>query len=163
MGWFMAPSQCIRGALRELRLFLLISSVSGSAGTATVSNYCAGNQLFDALSHWRSVQHGNPTVSVGPGMTAEVGHPYELLELEVLLLRREICDDFLRIIDLALSGAAENPDRHLPTGLEPFSIRKLLGAGYDERRAPGGLSNTHPRDISGEEAGRSGYSQRQRK
>ncbi|KAI0427506.1 putative polyketide synthase [Xylaria sp. FL1042] len=120
-----------------LDFFLLTSSVSGSVGTATESNYCAANAFLDSFARWRRTK-GKPAVSVGLGMISEVGYLNENPEIEALLLRRGIQplseDEFLQIIDLALAHETRERDpqsSHILTGLEPFKTRELLTKGFD--------------------------------
>lgn len=130
---------------KELDFFLLMSSVSGSVGTATESNYCAANGFLDAFARWRRTL-GRPAVSVGLGMISEVGYLHENPEIEALLLRRGIQPlneaEFLQVMDLALSGTGaqcmgahdelEEPwSAHILTGLEPFRVRQLREQGFD--------------------------------
>lgn len=127
----------------NLDFLLLLSSVSGSVGTATESNYCAANCFLDAFAQWRRV-HGKPAVSLGLGMISEVGYLHENPEIEALLLRRGIQPlteaEFLQTIDLALSA---NPDRmdntsstaHILTGLEPLGVFRLKEQGFDVTHA----------------------------
>ncbi|KAI1334905.1 polyketide synthase [Xylariaceae sp. FL0016] len=123
--------------------FLLTSSMSGSIGTATETNYCAANGFLDAFAAWRQAQ-GKPAISVGLGMISEVGYLHENPQIEELLLRRGIQplneQEFLQVIDLALSGAGNRtPDlekgRYLTdslilTGLEHHGFLKLMEKGY---------------------------------
>lgn len=69
--------------------FLVMSSVSGSVGTATESNYCAANSFLDAFARWQR-QQGVPSVSVGLGMISDVGYLHENPGIEALLLRKGI-------------------------------------------------------------------------
>lgn len=125
-----------------LDFFLLASSVSGSVGTATESNYCAANAFLDAFAHWRRSQN-KPAVSIGLGMISEVGYLHENPEIESLLLRRGVQpldeDEFLQIIDMALAPETNEPDRpgmsHVLTGLEPTRVHELLSRGYDVSHA----------------------------
>ena len=71
----------------NLDFFLLISSLSGSLGSATESNYCAANHFLDAFAQWRSGQ-GKPTSSVALGMISDVGYLHENPEVWAWLLRR---------------------------------------------------------------------------
>lgn len=121
----------------DLDFFLLTSSVSGTVGTATESNYCSANGFLDAFARWRR-SRGQPCVSVGLGMISEVGYLHENPEIEALLLRKGIQplteDEFLQVVDLAL--ASEAPGRavseaHMLTGLEPVAIRELSARGFD--------------------------------
>ncbi|KAI0446147.1 putative polyketide synthase [Xylaria telfairii] len=126
-----------------LDFFLLTSSVSGTVGTATESNYCAANAFLDSFARWRRDQ-GKPAVSVGLGMISDVGYLHENPEIEALLLRRGIQplneDEFLQVIDLALTRERskwynpqqEDPDTaHILTGLEPFRVQELRAKGFD--------------------------------
>ncbi|KEY64667.1 hypothetical protein S7711_02867 [Stachybotrys chartarum IBT 7711] len=126
----------------ELDFFLLTSSVSGSVATATESNYCSANGFLDTFARWRRTQ-GKKAVSVGLGMISEVGYLHENPEIEALLLRKGIQplteDEFLQVIDLALSGSggeyeSKKPSvdgAHLLTGLESTGLRKLMASGWD--------------------------------
>ncbi|KAI1826121.1 reducing type I polyketide synthase 10 [Xylaria intraflava] len=128
----------------QLDFFLMTSSVSGSAGTATEANYCAGNYFLDLFARYLRTQ-GLPGVSVGLGMISEVGYLHENPDIEALLLRKGIqpidADDLLQIIDLALSsaGSAMGIDRpydelaasHLLTGLEASGIQELRKKGFE--------------------------------
>ncbi|RYP08514.1 hypothetical protein DL764_001845 [Monosporascus ibericus] len=77
----------LEGHDETLDFFLMTSSLSGSLGTATESNYCAANGFLDAFAHWRGAQ-GKPATSVGLGMISEVGYLHEKPETEALLLRK---------------------------------------------------------------------------
>ncbi|RYP54379.1 hypothetical protein DL768_000796 [Monosporascus sp. mg162] len=134
-----------------LDFFIMTSSLSGSCGTATESNYCAANGFLDAFARWRRAQ-GKPAVSLGLGMISEVGYLHENPQIEALLLRKGIQplneDEFLQVVDLGVAGSggefdfaaaasqagstalAEN-QAHILTGLEPFGIRKLMEKGFD--------------------------------
>ncbi|KAG8164235.1 hypothetical protein KVR01_006153 [Diaporthe batatas] len=133
----------------SLDFFLLMSSVSGSVGTATESNYCAANCFLDAFANWRRSQ-GKTAVSLGLGMISEVGYLHENPEIEALLLRRGIQPlteaEFLQTIDLALSGTAgqvsgQQPrgpwadTAHILTGLEPLGVLRLQDQGFDVTHA----------------------------
>lgn len=120
----------------KLDFFLLTSSVSGTVGTATESNYCAANGFLDAFARWRRSQ-GKPAVSIGLGMISEVGYLHENPEIEALLLRKGIQpineEEMLQIVDLALGSEKVRDAReaHLLTGLESAGIRKLAAQGFD--------------------------------
>ncbi|KAK7707671.1 putative secondary metabolism biosynthetic enzyme [Diaporthe eres] len=133
----------IEGYDNDLDFFLLTSSLSGSVGTATESNYCAANGFLDAFARWRRTQ-GKPAVSVGLGMISEVGYLHEHPEVEALLLRKGIQPlneaEFLQVIDLALTGTGKDATSiyddtlasgHILTGLEPLGFRQLINNGYD--------------------------------
>ncbi|KAI0532874.1 polyketide synthase [Xylaria digitata] len=120
----------------ELDFFLLTSSVSGTVGTATESNYCSVNGFLDTFARWRR-SRGLPCVSVGLGMISEVGYLHENPEIEALLLRKGIQplneDEFLQVVDLALASetAGDVKESHMLTGLEPAAVRELSARGFD--------------------------------
>ncbi|KAL4778871.1 hypothetical protein BJX76DRAFT_362324 [Aspergillus varians] len=135
--------RALEGNDAALDFFLFTSSVSGSVGTATESNYCSANAFLDAFARWRR-SRGKPATSVGLGMIAEVGYLHENPEIEALLLRKGIQplneEEFLQVIDMGLAGTSpQNAEAtrldaaaaHILTGLEGFSIRKLLAQGFD--------------------------------
>ncbi|KAI0469310.1 reducing type I polyketide synthase 10 [Xylaria cf. heliscus] len=140
--WNLYHSLQSRGQDSQLDFFLMTSSVSGTVGTATECNYCAGNYFLDIFARYlRSI--GLPAVSVGLGMISEVGYLHENPEIEALLLRKGIqpidADDFLQVIDLALSsstsmGIHHAYDKlavaHLLTGLEPSGMKQLRKRGF---------------------------------
>ncbi|KAI2781059.1 hypothetical protein F4815DRAFT_498801 [Daldinia loculata] len=125
-----------KDAQNEPDFFLLTSSVSGTVGTATESNYCSANGFLDAFARWRR-SRGQACVSVGLGMISEVGYLHENPEIEALLLRKGIQplngEEFLQIIDLALASeeACRPEESHLLKGLEPAAIRELSARGFD--------------------------------
>ncbi|RDW80301.1 polyketide synthase-nonribosomal peptide synthetase-1 [Coleophoma cylindrospora] len=125
----------------ELDFFLMTSSVSGSVGTATESNYCAGNHFLDMFARYRRAQ-GRPAMAIGFGMISEIGYLHDNPEIEALLLRKGIQaineDEFLQITDLALSQPLDVPHvwdtaaaGHVLTGLEPFGFMELRRQGFD--------------------------------
>ncbi|KAK7906576.1 hypothetical protein PG985_016313 [Apiospora marii] len=128
--------RALEGHDAALDFFLLTSSVSGTVGTATESNYCAANGFLDAFARYRRAL-GLPCVSVGLGMISEVGYLHENPEIEALLLRKGIQplneDEFLQIVDLALASEAAGKveEAHLLTGLEPDAARQLIAQGFD--------------------------------
>ncbi|KAJ2994925.1 hypothetical protein NUW58_g1418 [Xylaria curta] len=133
----------IRGSNSSLDFFLLLSSISGTVGTATESNYCAANGFLDAVARKMRLE-GIPAVSLGLGMVSEVGYLHENPEVEALLLRRGIQPltelEFLQMVDFALLSA-NNQDgllasdstlsSHILTGLEPLKIRQFKKEGFD--------------------------------
>lgn len=120
----------------DLDFFLLTSSVSGTVGTATESNYCSANGFLDAFARWRRSQ-GLPCVAIGLGMISEVGYLHENPEIEALLLRKGIQplneDEFLQVTDIALDSEARGSldESHMLTGLEPAAVRELSARGFD--------------------------------
>ena len=157
----------------QLDFFLLTSSVSGSVGTATECNYCAGNHFLDLFArHMRG--QGLPAVSLGLGMISEVGYLHENPEIEALLLRKGIqpidADELLQLVDLALSSNAamgiHHPYdalavAHLLTGLEAEGMKELRRRGFsgnhptlEDPRAGVLLSA-----LDGDAGGRTGHTQ----
>ncbi|RYO96329.1 hypothetical protein DL764_007495 [Monosporascus ibericus] len=132
----------VKGHDESMDFFLLTSSVSGSVGTATESNYCSANGFLDSFARWRRAQ-GKPAVAVGLGMISEVGYLHENPDIEALLLRKGIQplneDEFLQVVDLALAGIevggvndnSSPASAHVLTGLEPFGILDLMSKGFD--------------------------------
>lgn len=131
----------IKGRDSEIEFFLMTSSVSGSVGTATESNYCSANYFLDVFARYRRGL-GLPATSIGLGMISEVGYLHENPEIEALLLRKGIQamneDELLQIVDIALSSDATIPhayDRsahaHILTGLEPFGLKELRKKGFE--------------------------------
>lgn len=126
----------------DLDFFLLTSSVSGSVGTATESNYCAANGFLDAFARYRR-RLGKPATSVGLGMISEVGYLHENPEIEALLLRKGIFplpeEEFIQVIDLALSPRGKTDEyvydesslSHILTGLEPLGLIEMRKRGFE--------------------------------
>ncbi|CAG8910253.1 unnamed protein product [Penicillium egyptiacum] len=132
----------IKGKDSELEFFLMTSSVSGSVGTATESNYCAGNSFLDMFARYRRAQ-GLTAQAIGLGMISEVGYLHDNPEIEALLVRKGIQaineDELLQIVDIALSNdqlTIPHPVDHLAkshvlTGLEPFGLLDLRRKGFE--------------------------------
>ncbi|KAF3402032.1 Polyketide synthase-nonribosomal peptide synthetase [Penicillium rolfsii] len=132
----------IKGKDLELEFFLMTSSVSGSVGTATESNYCSGNFFLDMFARYRRAQ-GLPAQAIGLGMISEVGYLHDNPEIEALLVRKGIQaineDELLQIVDCALSNdqlTIPHPVDHLAkghilTGLEPFGLLELRKKGFE--------------------------------
>ena len=159
----------LRGRRDDLDFFLLTSSISGSVGTATESNYCAANSFQDAFAcHLRSV--GLPAIAIGLGMISEVGYLHEHPEIETLLLRKGLHaiseEELLQICDIALASTASTnlypescnfSDGHLLTGLEAQGLQGIRSRGFegsshvlDDPRASimaGILSSDHSNDT----------------
>ncbi|KAI0521004.1 polyketide synthase [Xylaria bambusicola] len=120
----------------KLDFFMLTSSLLGTVGVATESNYCSANSFLDAFARWRR-SRGLPCVSVGLGMISEVGYLHEHPEIGRLVLRKGTKplneDDFLQIVDLALASEADGSinKSHMLTGLETASALELSARGID--------------------------------
>lgn len=134
--------QALQGRDSQLDFFLLLSSMSGSLGTATEANYCSANAFLDAFAKYRR-SIGLPAIAVGLGIISEVGYLHEHPEIEKLLLRKGIQPinelETLQICDLALSTPAFSnwPGRdhfaegHLLTGLETQGMVKIRKQGFE--------------------------------
>ncbi|OTA96139.1 hypothetical protein M434DRAFT_28226 [Hypoxylon sp. CO27-5] len=126
-----------------LDFFILTSSVAGTTGTATESNYCAANSFLDAFARYRN-RLGRPAISIGYGMIAEVGYLHEHPDIEALLKRKGICslteDELLQILDLAIvrqSPCTWAPHydslagAHILTGIEFTGLKEQRGRGFE--------------------------------
>ncbi|EAA36364.1 ketoacyl-synt-domain-containing protein [Neurospora crassa] len=131
----------IRGRDSELDFFLMTSSISGSVGTATESNYCSANYFLDVFARHRH-SLGLPATSIGLGMISEVGYLHENPEIEAMLLRKGIQaineDEMLQIIDASLATPTAVPGSydelaraHVLTGLEPLGLKELRAKGFE--------------------------------
>ena len=127
----------------NLDFFLLTSSIAGTIGTATESNYCAANAFQDSFARWRRSK-GLPAIAVGLGMISEVGYIHEHPEIEAILLRRGLHaiteSELLQIIDIALTnqtvdesayGNKHFVDGHILTGLEPQGVKRIRERGFE--------------------------------
>ena len=124
--------------------FLLFSSLNGSVGAYTESNYCAANAFLDAFARFRRSQ-GLPCVAIGLGAMSEIGYVADNPEIEAHFVRRGIRplleSEFLQMIDIALTtssnSAAESYDplseTHILTGLEPFDSETLAALGKEQK------------------------------
>ena len=132
-----------RGRDAQLDFFLMTSSISGTVGTATESNYCAANAFLDSFARYRN-SLGLPAVSVGSGMISEVGYLHEHPDIEVLMKCKGIHalneDELLQIIDLALLN--QHPSKwqphydtlvssHLLTGIEFIGLKDQRDRGFE--------------------------------
>ncbi|KAH8427718.1 uncharacterized protein LDX57_005428 [Aspergillus melleus] len=141
--WHLHEAIAAREQTHPLDFFLMTSSVSGSVGTATESNYCAANHFLDAFARYRRA-HNRAASSLGLGMISEVGYLHENPEIEELLLRKGIQpineEELLQIVDITLSQNATTPgflrsdplaSSHILTGLEPLALKGLRSKGFD--------------------------------
>ncbi|KAF6220301.1 hypothetical protein HO133_003433 [Letharia lupina] len=155
--WHQGINQKVQGALNlhnalrgrdsGLEFFLMLSSITGSIGTAAESNYCAANAFLDSFAgHRRS--HGLPATSLGLGMISEIGFLHENPDIEAALLRKGVHpfteDELIQIIDIALTpppeelvsdfdqGLAGNHygQAHLLTGLELYGFQTIRDKGF---------------------------------
>ncbi|KAI1206598.1 polyketide synthase [Annulohypoxylon truncatum] len=126
-----------------LDFFIVTSSISGTVGMATESNYCAANSFLDAFARYRS-RLGQPAVSIGYGMIAEVGYLHEHPDIEALLKRKGIHsiteDEMLQILDVAI--VYQSPSKwtahyddlvgaHILTGIEFIGLKEQRDRGFE--------------------------------
>ncbi|QKX55823.1 uncharacterized protein TRUGW13939_02921 [Talaromyces rugulosus] len=148
----------------DLDFFLMTSSIAGSLGTATESNYCAANAFLDAFARYRR-RNGLPATALGLGMISEVGYLHEHPEIEALLLRKGVHpineDELLQIVDIALSPDLVNTsarnssdlpadyisEAQILTGLEALGLQKILAMGWE--RPTQVLDDPHTAIIAG--------------
>ena len=141
--WHLHEAIAEREKTHPLDFFLMTSSVSGSVGTATESNYCAANHFLDAFARYRRARNLTAS-SLGLGMISEVGYLHENPEIEELLLRKGIQpineEELLQIVDITLSQDGSTPgflradplaSSHILTGLEPLALKGLRSKGFD--------------------------------
>ena len=127
-----------KGKDSALESFLMTSSIAGSVGTATESNYTAANSFMDNFAKYRR-KHNLPAVSIGLGAISEVGYLHENPEIEAVLLRKGITpikeDEVLSIIDITLSrpNGLDPTEAHVLTGLETQGMKKLRRMGSKAR------------------------------
>ena len=132
-----------RGRDSQLDFFLMTSSISGTVGTATESNYCAGNAFLDSFARFRR-DLGLPAISVGLGMISEVGYLHEHPDIEALMKRKGIYaineDELLQIVDFALVNQDTSPETlhydalvtsHLLTGIEFVNLKEQRDCGFE--------------------------------
>ena len=102
----------------------MTSSVSGTIGSVTEGNYCAGNHSLDNFARYRR-NLGLPATLIALGMISEVGYLHEHLEIEALLLRKGIHPlnkkKILGIFDVVLSQPQSSRDNsnHFEGRLSP--------------------------------------------
>ena len=121
----------------------LMSSVSGSVGVATESNYCASNYFLDMFARYR-LNAGLQAISVGLGMISQIGYLHEHPDIKNGLVQKGVsaidADDFLQIIDATLSASSNNTAElgydklskgHILTGLEPLGLNELRKKGFE--------------------------------
>ena len=155
----------LRGRDSDLDFFLMLSSITGSIGTATESNYCAANAFLDSFASHRQ-NLGLPATSVGLGMISEVGFLHENPEIEAVLLRKGVHpfteDEMIQIIDVALTpppsepvskvdhlfGSYHHGQAHILTGLELHGFQNIRNKGF--KRATQVLEDRRCAIIAGE-------------
>lgn len=127
----------------ELDFFVMTSSISGTVGTATESNYCSSNAFLDSFARYRN-SLGLPAISVGLGRISEVGYLHEHPDIERLMKRKGIAaineDELLQIMDLALTHQHPRTwkchhdnlvNSHLLTGIEFMGLKEQRDHGFE--------------------------------
>ena len=127
----------------QLDFFVMTSSISGTVGTATESNYCSGNAFVDSFARYRN-SLGLPGISVGLGMISEVGYLHEHPDIERLMQRKGISaineDEMLQIMDMAFTHQHPRTwehrydnlsSSHLLTGVEFMGLKEQRDHGFE--------------------------------
>lgn len=127
----------------QLDFFIMTSSISGTVGTATESNYCSGNAFLDSFARYRN-SLDLPAISVGLGMISEVGYLHEHPDIEQLMKRKGIHaineDELLQIMDLAITNQYPRTwkphydnlvSSHLLTGIEFMGLKEQRDHGFE--------------------------------
>ncbi|KAI9693762.1 MAG: Type I Iterative PKS [Bathelium mastoideum] len=133
----------LKGKQEHLDFFILTSSISGTVGTATESNYCAANAFQDSFARFRRSQ-GLQAVSIGLGMISEVGYLHEHPDIEALLLRKGLHPlnegEMLQLFDIAIDEVSQMEplhagkqylSGHILTGLETQGIEGIRERGFE--------------------------------
>ena len=129
----------LQGKEDHLDFFLLMSSISGSIGIATESNYSAGNYFLDIFARYRR-SLGLRAISVGLGVVSEVGYLHEHPDVQNGLEAKGAAvldeQDYLQIMDTAIhscsTGAVGDVSTaHMLTGLEPTGLLNLRRQGFE--------------------------------
>ncbi|KAI9653650.1 MAG: Type I Iterative PKS [Bathelium mastoideum] len=131
----------IQGRDSQLDFFLCTSSLAGSVGAVTESNYCAANQFLDYFVRYRR-RLGKPAVAIGYGTISEVGYLHEHPEIEKMLERRGLTPtteaDMITICDIALCSELQHNESlfsaskaHFLSGLEFTRKLSIIAQGYE--------------------------------
>ncbi|KAJ5817603.1 Acyl transferase/acyl hydrolase/lysophospholipase [Penicillium robsamsonii] len=132
-----------QGRDAQLDFFVMTSSISGTVGTATESNYCAANSFLDAFARYRN-RLGLPAISIGYGMISEVGYLHEHPDIEALMKRKGIHpineDELIQIMNMALVNQIPSTwdsrydhlaGSHLLTGVEFIGLQGQRERGFE--------------------------------
>ncbi|RAK85213.1 polyketide synthase [Aspergillus costaricaensis CBS 115574] len=127
----------------QLDFFVMTSSISGTIGTATESNYCAANSFLDAFARYRN-HLGLPAISIGYGMISEVGYLHEHPDIEALMKRGGVHpineDELIQIMNMALvnqrpctwdSRYDHLAGSHILTGVEFTCLQEQRERGFE--------------------------------
>lgn len=124
----------LRNHDNELEFFVMTSSITGTIGQATESNYSAANAFLDAFaSHRRSL--GLPATSIALGAVKDIGYLAEHPKAEAMLQQQGFRamdeEELLQIIDLAISGRQTQHD-----GAETNIDLPSILTGIEEEKLP---------------------------
>ncbi|OJZ89749.1 hypothetical protein ASPFODRAFT_183092 [Aspergillus luchuensis CBS 106.47] len=132
-----------KGRDSQLDFFVMTSSISGTIGTATESNYCAANSFLDAFARYRN-HLGLPAISIGYGMISEVGYLHEHSDIEALMKRGGVHpineDELIQIMNMALVNQRPRTwdprydhlaGSHILTGVEFTSLQEQRERGFE--------------------------------
>ena len=112
----------------ELDFFVMTSSVTGSIGQATESNYSAANGFLDAFARYRC-SLGLPGTSIALGAVKGIGYLAEHPETEVMLQRQGFCamdeEEMLQLFDLAIWGSQNQSGSAMATRKHPNILTGL--------------------------------------
>ncbi|KAJ5715138.1 Acyl transferase/acyl hydrolase/lysophospholipase [Penicillium malachiteum] len=132
-----------KGRDSQLDFFVMTSSISGTVGGATESNYCAANSFLDAFARYRN-NLGLPAISIGYGMISEAGYLHEHPDIEALMKRKGIHpineDELIQIMNMAMMNQRPHTwdsrydnlaGSHILTGVEFFGLQKQREQGFE--------------------------------
>ena len=112
----------------ELDFFIMTSSVTGSIGQATESNYSAANGFLDAFARYRC-SLGLPGTSIALGAVKGIGYLAEHPETEMMLQRQGFRamdqEEMLQLFDLAIWGSPNQPGSTTATSKHPNILTGL--------------------------------------
>lgn len=130
-------TQIFNSEAYQLDFLISISSLTGTLGAPSQSNYAAANAYLDAVSrHRRSL--GLPAVSIALSRIAEVGYVAERRDLEASQERSGMYGLSEKEFLAAFSVAISRSPPVLITGLDPAKIRR-------QHFTDGGLWGENPR------------------
>ncbi|KAJ5100496.1 Acyl transferase/acyl hydrolase/lysophospholipase [Penicillium angulare] len=132
-----------QGRDSEVDFFVTTSSISGTVGIVTESNYCAANSFLDAFARYRN-RLGLPAISIGYGMISEVGYLHEHPDIEALMKRKGVHPinegELIQIMNMALSNQKPQTwdsrydhmaGSHLLTGIEFIGLQDQRDRGFE--------------------------------
>ncbi|KAM0799448.1 hypothetical protein BDR22DRAFT_933683 [Usnea florida] len=119
---------CLRSHDSELDFFVMTSSITGSVGQATQSNYSAANGFLDAFARHRHML-GLPGTSIALGAVKGVGYLAEHPEAGTMLERQGFPamneEELLQLIDIGISGSQTETGKAKTTSRHPNILTGL--------------------------------------